>query len=185
MLMKNFSTSVKYCHFYWSFAFTEEKLYAGGMQFLRFFTLSCFLVCTVNAHENHQHKQAQPANDRAKLTQVNETYLKSIKPIFSRACMDCHSDFTEYPWYYKIPGVKQMIDYDIKEAKEHLDMTDDFPFKGHHGDVYKDLQEIGEVIEENEMPLWRYRILHKEAWLSSQEKEKILSWVKQSLEFLK
>lgn len=73
--------------------------------------------------------------------EINESYIASVKPIFKNSCFDCHSSSTYYPWYSKVPGAKHLIESDISEAKEHLDMGADFPFKG-HGSPKEDLEAI-------------------------------------------
>lgn len=112
--------------------------------------------------------------------EINTDYLKLIKPIFKRSCFDCHSDQTIYPWYYKFPGIKQFIDHDIKEAKEHLDFSNDFPFIGHEG-PRKDLESIQKSISQEEMPPKKYLFMHKAAKLNNQDKTEVEKWVKKSL----
>lgn len=114
------------------------------------------------------------------LAGINREYRSRIRPIFREKCFDCHSTETRFPWYYTLPGARQLIDHDIREAKKHLDMTGDFPFEGHHGTAVDNLKALERVIKENRMPLWRYRILHWDAWLSREEKDKILRWIHES-----
>ncbi len=117
---------------------------------------------------------------------INERYVNEIKPIFKRACFDCHSDQTKYPWYYKIPGVKQLMDNHIEEAREHLDFSNDFPFQSKkQKPQLKLVHEIWEEIEEGEMPLWSYTIMHSEAKLAKDELQMIKDWVDYSQEVLK
>ena len=75
--------------------------------------------------EDHSEmkKEIQPVASadnelKQKYTQINKLYIKTVKPIFKKSCFDCHGNTTNYPWYYKVPGVKQLIDSDIgvKEA---------------------------------------------------------------------
>ena len=133
-----------------------------------------------SSHENGHSKHSQ---DHKTINQINESYRKTIKPIFQKSCFDCHSSKTNFPWYYKIPGIKQLIDHDIFEAKVHLDMDNDFPFKG-HGTNLEDLKAIGDSIKEGSMPPFRYRILHRDTVLNQEEKRQIREWVKQSLDLL-
>ncbi len=115
---------------------------------------------------------------------INKSYLEKVKPIFKRTCFDCHSDQVVYPWYYKIPGIKQLIDHDIKEGLEHLDLSKDYPFKGSKKGLKHDLDEIWESIDENEMPPFIYRIISKERKLSQEDKTIIKSWIDESLKEL-
>lgn len=111
---------------------------------------------------------------------INSEYVKSVKTIFEKKCFDCHGNTTQYPWYYKVPGIKQMIDYDVKEAKKHLDMSKNFPFISHTTPL-KDLKSIKEVTEEGDMPPLRYVLGHWNSRLSESEKQSILTWSKASV----
>lgn len=104
-------------------------------------------------------------------------YLEKIKPIFKKKCYDCHGKAENFPWYYSLPIVKQFMNHHIEEAQEHMDMTEDFPFKGSKG-IKHDLEELEEVIEEGEMPLFSYRIMHKDSAITEEEKTIIFEWIK-------
>ena len=155
-----------------------------------FFVLSILaLIAGANAHQGHEHHKALPLsesqeqNRKIKLEKINDDYKQRIKPIFQRSCFDCHSTQTKYPWYYKIPGAKGLIDSDIAEAKKHIDLSHDFPFQG-HGSPEEDLPAIRKAIEGNTMPPFRYKILHPNAKLSEPERKAILQWINEGLESL-
>ena len=137
------------------------------------------------SHENQLPAKTKSSSsdetERAlKLHQINEAYKKSVKPIFQKSCFDCHSQQTRYPWYYKIPGAKGLINSDIAEAKKHIDFTNDFPFRG-HGSPEEDIEAIRKTVNENTMPPFRYKVLHPSAGLNKAERETILQWIKESL----
>lgn len=112
--------------------------------------------------------------------EIGDSYLRSIKPIFERKCFDCHSAFTKFPWYYKVPGVKQLIDRDIQNARRHIDFSSDFPFLS-HGTPIGDLRDIAEEVKENEMPPWNYKLIHWGSALTAEEKSAVLEWVQKSI----
>lgn len=114
---------------------------------------------------------------------INKDYLKNIKPIFQSKCFDCHSNRTKYPWYYELPIIKSMIDGDIKEAKTHIDMSNDFPFLSHETPM-NDLKSIKKSIQEGHMPPLRYILAHWDARLNDREIESIVSWSEKSIEQL-
>lgn len=132
----------------------------------------------------HEGTRARPATiSEVSATAINELYSKDVKPIFQKKCFDCHSQKTNYPWYHKIPGVKQLIESDIKEGLEHIDFEPGFPFKS-HATPSEDLDEILEVIEKNDMPPMSYRIMHPSSKLTEPEKEIIKKWVQAAKETL-
>lgn len=117
---------------------------------------------------------------REALETINREYRSRIRPIFRAKCFDCHTTETRFPWYYALPGARQLIDHDIREGRKHIDMTRDFPFEGHHGTATDNLKALERVVRENRMPLWRYRLLHWRSGLSREEKDAILKWIQAS-----
>ena len=107
-----------------------------------------------------------------------------VKPIFKRSCFDCHGVVKKYPWYYKIPGVKHYIDYDISESKSHLDLTKNFPFMSHSTPL-QDLKAISKTVKDGSMPPFRYWIMHRNSRLKETEKKIIENWVIESIGILK
>lgn len=145
-----------------------------------------FIPMNLDGHERQREEESAPVaipEDKEPLREIGASYLREIKPIFKRACFDCHSNHTRYPWYHQIPGVRWWIDGDIREAREHIDMTHDLPFKG-HGNIKKDLKAIQEAIEEGDMPPWDYRLMHPEARLTNGEKDAILKWIQEGQKLL-
>ena len=80
------------------------------------------------------------------LAQINQIYKKEVKGIFSNKCLTCHGVNNSMPWYYSIPGAKHLMDKDMREAKEHMDMSNDFPFGG-HGSPIDDLDALKKTVE--------------------------------------
>lgn len=149
-------------------------------RYLLFVSLGLSLLAGVSpAHEGIRHEESPKlpsSTDVNLLSAINAEYLTAIKPIFRRSCFDCHSSQTRYPWYHGLPGIRQWIDRDIREAKKHMDMTNDFPFKG-HGSPRKDFEAIRKSIQKNSMPPFRYKMMHWDAGITDAEKEVILKWV--------
>jgi hypothetical protein len=116
----------------------------------------------------------------AAIETIAHNYLVDIKHIFRQACFDCHTSLTEYPWYYSLPGIKDMIDSDIEDGREHLDFSNDYPFLS-HAPLTDDLRAIGRVIQDNSMPPIQYRVIHWSQALEPEQKAKVLRWVEDSL----
>ena len=85
------------------------------------------------------------------LEKINEAYLSDIKPIFAAKCLMCHGVPEEVPLYAKIPPASWLVREDMKEAKEDINMSWDFPFVDSKGPKHS-LKEIREVVEDNAMP---------------------------------
>jgi hypothetical protein len=152
--------------------------------------LAFFVSHSGFAHQGHHHPgpEAKTAmtrtTDVAGVRQIEKEYSRKIAPIFKNSCMDCHSAQTRYPWYHKIPGIKQLLDSDISEARHHLDFTDGYPFKSHASPV-EDLDAIAESVQKQSMPPWSYRVMHSDSAMTDEEKKAVLDWVETSKALLK
>lgn len=117
------------------------------------------------------------------LKKINDLYQAEVKTIFSNKCLSCHGINIDKPWYYVLPGAKQLIDYDMLEAKKHMDMTNDFPFAG-HGTPKDDLDALKRTIRKGSMPPLRYKLLHWNSNITNSEKAIIIKWINESLDIL-
>lgn len=115
--------------------------------------------------------------------EINKSYLV-IKPIFKERCFDCHSNATSYPWYHSLPIVGSFLDDHIKHGLEHIDFSNDFPFKS-KDNLVEILEKMREEIEENEMPLMSYRILHWGKTIEGAQQDSVFNWIDQTVARLK
>ncbi len=156
----------------------------AGLFFLLFLSGVSF------AHEEHAKEPQKQSNTaitqkeiEAQFNAINESYKENVKPIFQRSCFDCHSQSPRLPWYHSLPLVHDLLENDMKEAKVHLDFSNDFPFKG-HGTTAEDLKAIAKTIEDKNMPPFRYKIMHWNSALNEEEIKIILNWVSESQKIL-
>lgn len=109
----------------------------------------------------------------------NNIVPASVLKNFDAACADCHSNHTEYPWYAKIAPISFLIDNHVNEGKKHFNADDWNKYtlkrKNHK------LEECIEMMEEGEMPMKGYVLIHKEADLTTEEKQEMISWFKSAL----
>lgn len=152
--------------------------------------LALLFPLIVFAHEGEKHEVDDDGWEtiskkvpKETLESINALYLKNVKPIFQKKCLDCHGSGNPLPWYSNIPGPKQLILRDIKEAKRHMDMSNDFPFSG-HGTPEDDLKALAKTVKEGSMPPFRYKIMHWSSSLSEDNKKAINEWVEDSLKLI-
>lgn len=85
-----------------------------------------------------------------------------------KACYDCHSNETTWPWYATVAPFSWRIAGHVASGRRHLNFsTWDQP--------NEDLDEVTEQLEEREMPLWDYKIMHAKSRLSDAEYELLLA----------
>ncbi len=98
-----------------------------------------------------------------------------VESILSKACYDCHSNNTVYPWYSNIQPVAWWLNDHVKDGKKHLNF-DEFTTYRIAKQNHK-LEEVTGEVKEGEMPLSSYTIVHGNAKLSDSEKEILYKWV--------
>ena len=108
---------------------------------------------------------------------------QTVKAAIERSCFDCHSNNTRYPWYYNVQPIAWWLQHHVDEGKSELNFNEFANYKTDKMD--HKLEEIAEVIEEEEMPLKSYTLIHKSTKLSIDEKKAIVSWVNESRAQLK
>ena len=99
-----------------------------------------------------------------------------IAQIIKTSCYDCHSYHTEYPWYTSIAPLSWWIGDHIEEGREHFNLSEWGSYSEKKA-LHK-LEEFYEEVEEGEMPLYSYTLIHGEASLSPEQVEKLVTWVK-------
>jgi hypothetical protein len=97
-----------------------------------------------------------------------------VKSILAKACDDCHTNNTRYPWYSKIQPVDWWLDKHVQDGKKHLNL-DDYTNRNLRYQYHK-LEEIAEQVKKGEMPLESYTWMHKDAILSETEKNTLINW---------
>ena len=105
-----------------------------------------------------------------------EDLSREVSRILVTSCYDCHSNNTNYPWYSEITPVNFFLDNHVKDGKRHLNFSEWAKLSAEKK-AHK-VEEIGEEVENNKMPLDSYVWLHKEAKLTEAQKQLLLDWVK-------
>jgi hypothetical protein len=106
-----------------------------------------------------------------------------VSAVLKKACNDCHTNNSRYPWYASIQPVYWWLDHHIEEGKEHLNF-DEYTNKRLRTQFHK-MEEVIEQIKEGEMPLNSYTWTHGQARLTQSEKEMLTGWAQQVMDTMK
>jgi len=116
------------------------------------------------------------------IPESNQTILRQaqIDPgtlaIFQRACQNCHSQLTEWPWYSHIAPVSWLLAHDVQQARLHMNLSQWQDYST--DDRLRLLGEIGSAVRNRKMPVKRYLLLHPEARLTDIERQQIYLWTR-------
>jgi len=121
--------------------------------------------------------RTNPAVDPAQGIEAHTHMPANVAGIFRRACQDCHSERTEWPWYSSVAPFHWLMAADVYAARSHMNLS----AWGRYTPEEQTEQLIGicEKVADNQMPLWYYKPAHyPSAWLSEGDKKAICDWTK-------
>ncbi len=99
---------------------------------------------------------------------------EEVERVLRRACWNCHSNQTDWPWYAYVAPVSWYTTGHVHDGRDDLNFTD---WPAGEPDEVEDLaEEIGEQIEADAMPPTTYRWMHPEARLDEEERQVLLDW---------
>lgn len=99
---------------------------------------------------------------------------ENVRTILNKACKDCHSNNTRYPWYNNIQPVAWWLDSHVQDGKHELNFNEigSYPLRRQ----YHKFEEIAEDVKKGEMPLSSYTLIHTDARLTDNEKTALIDW---------
>jgi len=99
---------------------------------------------------------------------------QDVSMILKKACNDCHSNNTVYPWYSQVQPVGWWLNNHIEEGKGELNFNEFAAYR--IGRQYKKMEEVIDQVKKGEMPLSSYTLIHTNAKLTEEEKQKLINW---------
>ena len=99
-----------------------------------------------------------------------------IKEILRRACYDCHSNETDWPWYSYIAPMSWFVTGHVDHGRGHLNYSEwpvfDLDEQEHL------FEEMWDELSAGEMPLRSYTLIHRNARLTDDELNALLEWAR-------
>ena len=100
----------------------------------------------------------------------------TTQALAERACYDCHSNQTVWPWYSRVAPVSWLVTLDVLRARNHLNFSE-WSAAGSE----RSLREVARQIERGEMPPANYVLLHPSAALTAAEQQALITGLQNSL----
>lgn len=97
-----------------------------------------------------------------------------VETILQISCYDCHSNNVVYPWYSNIAPISWWLKHHINEGRSHLNFSEWGTYSAKKAD--HKLEECIEMIEEDEMPMASYTLMHGNAKLNEAQKTMLTTW---------
>ena len=99
-----------------------------------------------------------------------------MSAVVKRACIDCHSNQTVWPWYSYVAPVSWLIERDVHRGRAHMNLSEwqQYTFTQRQ----KLLADIASAVKNREMPLSQYTLIHRGARLSDADRNLVYNWAR-------
>ena len=94
--------------------------------------------------------------------------------ILRRACDDCHSNRTVWPWYSYVAPVSWLVASDVNGGRRHMNFSQWGAYPPEKS--AKLLDQICKEVHGGDMPPWQYLPMHRAAWLTQADRQEICAW---------
>jgi hypothetical protein len=103
-----------------------------------------------------------------------------IEGILQRACNDCHSDLTRWPWYSNVAPISWLVIDHVDEGRRHVNFSEWLRRDTKNPAEYtrQRFQAMCKQVQIGDMPLTSYLLVHRDAKLSQDDIETICQWTK-------
>ena len=122
----------------------------------------------------------RPGNPRTAGERSIEAILgvpPAVDAILQKACRDCHSNETRWPWYSYVAPVSWMVARDVQRARGAVNLSEWARHPGPNpGAAAGTLSAACAGLQIGRMPPAPYRLMHPEARLTAGEIELFCSW---------
>jgi Haem-binding domain len=120
--------------------------------------------------------RTNPQSDEARAIHSSVEMTPEVSAILSRACYDCHSNGTKWPWYSEVAPVSWFVINHVTDGRRHLNFSE---WGGYdQKKASRKMHEIDEQVSESAMPLSSYTMLHPEARLSDEDRTVLSAWAR-------
>ena len=119
-------------------------------------------------------ERGTPARASAQSIEQHVSVPPEVKQVLTRACKDCHSNETQWPWYSHVAPVSWFVADHVNEGRDELNFSDWGDYTPHEsGEI---LEMVCREVKQGTMPLTSYLILHPEAKLTPADVKTLCDW---------
>jgi Haem-binding domain len=115
-------------------------------------------------------ERANPATDASRTIQAHEGTTRELVAVLDRACRDCHSNGTVWPWYTHVAPVSWLMVYGVTKGRQAVNFSEWAAYQPEQQRAL--LVESCQDVSEEKMP-GPYALLHPDMRLSAQDVETI------------
>jgi Haem-binding domain len=120
--------------------------------------------------------RTNPPTDPGQTLAARLAVTSEASAVLTRACRDCHSNDTRWPWYSTVAPMSWLVIDHVKSGRRHFNYSEWGSYKADK--TGKLLHDICEEATDGSMPLGSYTLVHRDARLSDRDVEALCSWTR-------
>ena len=118
-----------------------------------------------------------PRVDARETLEANMPVPAPVSAMLKRACANCHSNETKWPWYTRMAPASWMIAKDVDGGRKAMNFSRWSSQSGRRPELaIATLTAACTDLQTGRMPKWNYRLLHPEAQVSPAEVAQFCTW---------
>jgi hypothetical protein len=145
------------------------------MNMLRLKRVAIALIVLVVFLQLVQPKRTNPPVVPSRSLEAHVRVPPQVESVLKRACGNCHSNETVWPWYSHVAPISWLITSDVNEGRSHINFHDWEAQKSPQAAI-EHLALICKEVRDGGMPPLTYRMMHKESRLSPGDMSAVCSW---------
>jgi hypothetical protein len=98
----------------------------------------------------------------------------AVAAVLERSCNDCHSNRTVWPWYSQVAPASWLVVHDVNEGRSELNFSEWGSYDPQK--QRRKLDMICREVSDGDMPEFQYTLVHRNAKLSTAEKQSLCDW---------
>jgi Haem-binding domain len=132
------------------------------------------IACLLVALQFIRPARSNPAVAESQTVNAHLQISPQVSSILDRACADCHSNETRWPWYSNVAPVSWFVIDHVNHGRRHLNFSEWSRYS--RRDAQGQLGSICKEVQSGSMPLRSYTRIHRDAQLSAADVKVLCDW---------
>jgi hypothetical protein len=132
------------------------------------------LLIVVAGMQLFRPDRTNPPVTAAETVQATATVPPDVDAVLKRACYDCHSSETRWPWYSAVAPMAWGVARHVTEGRAEMNFSAWGSYPSRKRVAL--LEKMCDEVREGRMPLKQYLWLHRDATLSEADWKSVCDW---------
>jgi hypothetical protein len=119
-------------------------------------------------------ERTNPSTDPTRTMSARLHVQADVEAVLERACRDCHSNDTVWPWYSNVAPVSWFVIDHVRSGRRHFNYSEWAVYEPEK--ARKILHGICDEVKDGSMPVGSYTLVHRHARLSEPDVQALCSW---------